>query len=149
MTNTPHAPHRVCSIYAASTVNPISPINLHIYKRDHLYHYQYSFKSSILIAQSPLSLYLSLSVCQRALVVKMGLNLGEPATTRYLCFAIVYILAAGSVGAEDPYRFFTWNVSYGDIYPLGVRQQVVFFFSEMVFFSFFDLQCNMHAFFSQ
>ncbi|CBI37764.3 L-ascorbate oxidase homolog [Vitis vinifera] len=27
------------------------------------------------------------------------------------------------VGAEDPYRFFEWNVTYGDIYPLGVRQQ--------------------------
>ncbi|XP_028766220.1 L-ascorbate oxidase homolog [Neltuma alba] len=26
------------------------------------------------------------------------------------------------VGAEDPYRFFNWNVTYGDIYPLGVRQ---------------------------
>ncbi|KAL7587227.1 hypothetical protein Lser_V15G36688 [Lactuca serriola] len=26
-------------------------------------------------------------------------------------------------GAEDPYRFFEWNVTYGDIYPLGVRQQ--------------------------
>ncbi|XVF63578.1 hypothetical protein PTKIN_Ptkin09bG0098100 [Pterospermum kingtungense] len=25
-------------------------------------------------------------------------------------------------GAEDPYRFFIWNVTYGDIYPLGVRQ---------------------------
>ncbi|KAI3991227.1 hypothetical protein MKX01_022448 [Papaver californicum] len=25
--------------------------------------------------------------------------------------------------AEDPYRYFTWTVSYGDIYPLGVRQQ--------------------------
>ncbi|KAK8678336.1 hypothetical protein V6N13_143840 [Hibiscus sabdariffa] len=24
--------------------------------------------------------------------------------------------------AEDPYRFFTWNVTYGDIFPLGVRQ---------------------------
>ncbi|XP_010539810.1 PREDICTED: L-ascorbate oxidase homolog [Tarenaya hassleriana] len=28
-----------------------------------------------------------------------------------------------AVTAEDPYRFFTWNVTYGDIYPLGVRQQ--------------------------
>ncbi|KAK4477258.1 hypothetical protein RD792_016472 [Penstemon davidsonii] len=27
------------------------------------------------------------------------------------------------MSAEDPYRFFTWNVTYGDIYPLGVRQQ--------------------------
>lgn len=74
-------------------------------------------------------------VSVRALVVKMGLNSGEPATTWYLCFAIVYIVAAGSVGAEDPYRFFTWNVSYGDIYPLGVRQQVVF--SKIFFFIIF------------
>ena len=28
------------------------------------------------------------------------------------------------VRAEDPYRFFDWNVTYGDIYPLGVRQTV-------------------------
>lgn len=35
---------------------------------------------------------------------------------------VLYLLAG--VGAEDPYRFFTWNVTYGDIYPLGVRQQV-------------------------
>eukprot|EP00268_Persea_americana_P028807 TRINITY_DN27939_c0_g2_i4.p1 TRINITY_DN27939_c0_g2~~TRINITY_DN27939_c0_g2_i4.p1 ORF type:complete len:341 (+),score=36.87 TRINITY_DN27939_c0_g2_i4:284-1306(+) len=27
------------------------------------------------------------------------------------------------VSGEDPYRFFTWNVTYGDIYPLGVRQR--------------------------
>lgn len=26
--------------------------------------------------------------------------------------------------AEDPYKFFNWNVTYGDIYPLGVRQRV-------------------------
>ncbi|RZC55007.1 hypothetical protein C5167_013861 [Papaver somniferum] len=25
--------------------------------------------------------------------------------------------------AEDPYRYFTWTVSYGNIYPLGIRQQ--------------------------
>ena len=33
-------------------------------------------------------------------------------------------LGFSMVGAEDPYRFFDWNVTYGDIYPLGVRQQV-------------------------
>ncbi|TKY67783.1 L-ascorbate oxidase-like [Spatholobus suberectus] len=27
------------------------------------------------------------------------------------------------VAAEDPYRFFDWNITYGDIYPLGVKQQ--------------------------
>ncbi|GAB2289274.1 hypothetical protein Dimus_023579 [Dionaea muscipula] len=32
-------------------------------------------------------------------------------------------LFASIVGADDPYRFFTWNVTYGDIWPLGVRQQ--------------------------
>ncbi|KAJ8767063.1 hypothetical protein K2173_012577 [Erythroxylum novogranatense] len=27
------------------------------------------------------------------------------------------------VGAEDPYRFFDWNITYGDIYPFGIKQQ--------------------------
>ncbi|XWS67676.1 hypothetical protein CRYUN_Cryun04dG0026500 [Craigia yunnanensis] len=34
--------------------------------------------------------------------------------------AVVFV-----VQAEDPYRFFNWNVTYGDISPLGVRQQVI------------------------
>ncbi|MFS8018804.1 hypothetical protein Hanom_Chr15g01396351 [Helianthus anomalus] len=29
------------------------------------------------------------------------------------------------VNAEDPYRFFTWNVTYGDIYPMGIRHQTI------------------------
>ncbi|KAM0874167.1 hypothetical protein ACQ4PT_037640 [Festuca glaucescens] len=32
---------------------------------------------------------------------------------------ILSVLVAG----EDPYRFFTWNVTYGYIYPLGIKQQ--------------------------
>ncbi|KVI04023.1 Cupredoxin [Cynara cardunculus var. scolymus] len=39
---------------------------------------------------------------------------------RYLC---IFLCIVSTVNAEDPYRFFTWNVTYGDIYPLGVRQQ--------------------------
>lgn len=27
------------------------------------------------------------------------------------------------VGAEDPYRFFDWTITYGDIYPMGVKQR--------------------------
>ncbi|KAJ4810265.1 SKU5 similar 4 [Rhynchospora pubera] len=27
------------------------------------------------------------------------------------------------VSGENPYRFFTWVITYGDIYPLGVKQQ--------------------------
>lgn len=33
-----------------------------------------------------------------------------------------------NTGAEDPYRFFAWNVTYGTTYPLGVPQQVGCFF---------------------
>ncbi|KAL5561283.1 hypothetical protein UlMin_031030 [Ulmus minor] len=33
------------------------------------------------------------------------------------------LLVLGFVSSEDPYRFFDWTVTYGDIYPLGVRQQ--------------------------
>lgn len=36
-----------------------------------------------------------------------------------LCFAALFAI----VVAEDPYRFFDWNITYGDIFPLGVPQQ--------------------------
>lgn len=39
-------------------------------------------------------------------------------------FLCVYVAVLAAIAtADDPYRFFTWNVTYGDIYPLGVRQQ--------------------------
>lgn len=37
--------------------------------------------------------------------------------------AVFVVLLGNSVNGEDPYRFFTWNVTYGDIYPLGIKQQ--------------------------
>ncbi|KAL5706263.1 hypothetical protein ACHQM5_024459 [Ranunculus cassubicifolius] len=46
----------------------------------------------------------------------MPLNLA--ATFLFSVFLIIF-----AVNAEDPYRFFSWNITYGDIYPLGVRQQ--------------------------
>lgn len=39
-------------------------------------------------------------------------------TTLLMLLAMLY-----SINGEDPYRFFDWNVTYGDIYPLGVKQQ--------------------------
>ncbi|XP_077253906.1 L-ascorbate oxidase homolog [Tasmannia lanceolata] len=37
------------------------------------------------------------------------------------CFFFFFLSAF--VKGDDPYRFFTWTVTYGDIYPLGVKQQ--------------------------
>ncbi|OIT34368.1 PREDICTED: L-ascorbate oxidase homolog [Nicotiana attenuata] len=43
---------------------------------------------------------------------------------RWCCFALVALyMSIYIVVAEDPYRYFDWRISYGDIYPLGVRQQ--------------------------
>lgn len=36
---------------------------------------------------------------------------------------LLVLLLGDCIIAEDPYRFFTWNVTYGDIYPLAVKQQ--------------------------
>ena len=33
-------------------------------------------------------------------------------------------LGLSTVDAEDPFRFCDWNVTYGDIYALAVRQEV-------------------------
>lgn len=34
------------------------------------------------------------------------------------------VLLVTCISGEDPYRFYSWNVTYGDIYPLGEKQQV-------------------------
>ncbi|XP_072956000.1 L-ascorbate oxidase homolog [Typha angustifolia] len=36
---------------------------------------------------------------------------------------LLLLLISSSVRGDDPYRFFTWNVTYGDIWPMGVKQQ--------------------------
>ncbi|CAM8893598.1 unnamed protein product [Rhodiola kirilowii] len=38
-----------------------------------------------------------------------------------LCLCLCLLLVC--VNGEDPYRYYTWSVTYGDIYPLGVKQQ--------------------------
>lgn len=37
---------------------------------------------------------------------------------------LLLFLLPDCVLGDDPYRFFTWNVTYGDIWPMGVKQQV-------------------------
>lgn len=50
----------------------------------------------------------------------------EMALNSFRAFLSIFSLLFTIVAAEDPYRFFTWNVTFGDIYPLGVRQQVCY-----------------------
>lgn len=50
----------------------------------------------------------------------MQLSLAGDPFRAFLCLVICL---SAIVRGEDPYRFFNWNVTYGDIYPLGVRQQ--------------------------
>ncbi|KAG8385754.1 hypothetical protein BUALT_Bualt03G0078200 [Buddleja alternifolia] len=33
------------------------------------------------------------------------------------------LVVLNGVNGDNPYRFYTWKVTYGDIYPLGVKQQ--------------------------
>ncbi|KAG2691189.1 hypothetical protein I3843_09G219900 [Carya illinoinensis] len=46
--------------------------------------------------------------------------MGEKKFVLLLCF---FAAAMSTIRGEDPYLFFTWNVSYGTIAPLGVPQQ--------------------------
>ena len=55
----------------------------------------------------------------------------------FLILVTILLLFFTSVKCEDPYRFFTWKITYGDIYPLGVKQQVT-----AVFLSFLVLINN-------
>lgn len=44
---------------------------------------------------------------------------------RAFCASLVvfFLFLGNGVNCEDPYRFITWKITYGDIYPLGVKQQ--------------------------
>ncbi|XP_066400073.1 L-ascorbate oxidase homolog [Miscanthus floridulus] len=51
-----------------------------------------------------------------------GGNAGAASAVRVL-FSLLGLVLPLLVAGDDPYRFFTWTVTYGDIYPLGVKQQ--------------------------
>ena len=46
---------------------------------------------------------------------------------RSLCSLLFLALLVSCTSGESPYRFYDWNVTYGDIYPLGVKQKVTYF----------------------
>lgn len=43
----------------------------------------------------------------------------------WICLLVGILFILSLVRAEDPYRFFTWTVTYGTASPLGVPQQVI------------------------
>ncbi|BFG26116.1 hypothetical protein CerSpe_123900 [Prunus speciosa] len=43
--------------------------------------------------------------------------------TSVCCVILVALLTVTCTSGEDPYRFYNWNVTYGDIYPLGLKQR--------------------------
>ncbi|CAA2986187.1 L-ascorbate oxidase homolog, partial [Olea europaea subsp. europaea] len=48
----------------------------------------------------------------------------EASSPMKMTLKLVFLFVALAIAeVEDPYEFFPWNVSYGDIYSLGVRQQ--------------------------
>ncbi|KAF6160123.1 hypothetical protein GIB67_021420 [Kingdonia uniflora] len=49
-----------------------------------------------------------------------------PSATTIFSFATFFFLVA-VCSAEDPYRYFTWAITYGNIYPLGFLQQVTLY----------------------
>lgn len=49
----------------------------------------------------------------------------EKAVFLQLLFGVLAVVFSSSeVKAEDPYKFYTWTVTYGTLSPLGVPQQV-------------------------
>ncbi|GJM97677.1 hypothetical protein PR202_ga14619 [Eleusine coracana subsp. coracana] len=54
-------------------------------------------------------------------------RMGLPSSPASLCFLVVLLASLPSflllVRGDDPYRFYTWNITFGDIYPLGVKQE--------------------------
>ncbi|KAK1422589.1 hypothetical protein QVD17_17874 [Tagetes erecta] len=45
------------------------------------------------------------------------------AEKRNLVVICALFFVISSINSEDPYRYFTWKITYGDIYPMGVKQQ--------------------------
>lgn len=64
------------------------------------------------------------------------------------CLMVFLLVIVECINGEDPYRFYTWNVTYGDIYPLGVKQQVLILMYFFLIQSFILLGFVFFIFFS-
>ncbi len=48
----------------------------------------------------------------------------EKSVLLHVFVGVVALLGISLVTADDPYRYYTWTVTYGTLSPLGVPQQV-------------------------
>ncbi|KAG7594108.1 Multicopper oxidase type 1 [Arabidopsis thaliana x Arabidopsis arenosa] len=97
------------------SLSPSTHLNLH----NQVCVYSYHSLSLFLTLTSSFSLFFLSHHKKRRRSLKM-MTVGRSGGTVVLLFCLSFFAA---VTAESPYRFFDWNVTYGDIYPLGVRQQ--------------------------
>lgn len=52
-------------------------------------------------------------------------EMGKEVLDHIICVLVVVgLFSVSLVKSEDPYRYFTWTVTYGTASPLGVPQQV-------------------------
>ncbi|KAK9714994.1 hypothetical protein RND81_06G136300 [Saponaria officinalis] len=49
----------------------------------------------------------------------------ENKTHNISIFLITLIFLINHINGENPYRFYNWKVTYGFVYPMGVKQQVI------------------------
>lgn len=51
----------------------------------------------------------------------------EMRENRVFCLSslVLFLLFVNGINGENPYRFYDWKVTYGYIYPLGIKQQVI------------------------
>lgn len=72
--------------------------------------------------------YIHIQCIYRFIFFKKSWNKQTMVEKSNLVVACALLLLISGINGEDPYRFFTWKVTYGDIYPMGVKQQVYFLF---------------------
>ncbi|XP_073127172.1 L-ascorbate oxidase homolog [Henckelia pumila] len=53
------------------------------------------------------------------------MNQGKTRVWPSIIVLLIWLWGVTGGSAEDPYRFFTWNITYGQIYPFGICQQVI------------------------
>lgn len=126
-------PPFIASLGAYESSQPTPRFPPHFTAHSHPYFNSNTTVVYVITSTPPISNCLSLSIYIRVLFQTPILRSASATTEMLLTVTgislrrlsvLLLFSFLGIVTAEDPYRFLNWNVTYGDIYPLGVRQQV-------------------------